>query len=1717
MTSPIASAPDSLLNPELPDLPPDMARCLSIDLELSIRDNTLYAIAGYRPDSGDSLHYTGLPSPQQWERMEEIADNAHFLLGHNLIAFDAPHLEAINPQFTALLLPRVDTLMLNPLAFPRNPYHHLVKHYKDGALLRQRANDPLLDSQIAVQAFANQIAELTKAPADLLTAFHWLTTQNHAAGFDMVFHHIRGAAAPSQEEAGETIARLLQDNGCIQATQLIAENPGGHPWPLAYILAWLPAAGGNSVISPWAFHRYPETAAMLKQLRDTPCQLPECEWCRTRHDPRAQLQRWFGYDFRPEPQSPNGQSMQEEITSLAMAGQPVLGILPTGAGKSVCYQVPALSKYDATGALTVVISPLVALMADQVSSLENKGIVSASTLNGLLSMPERKETIERIRRGDTSMILVSPEQLRSPTFAKSLEHRQIAAWVLDEAHCLSKWGHDFRPDYRYIGKFIKKHHQSDIPPILCLTATAKPEVKEEITEYFSNTLGLQLNTIDGGATRTNLDFRVIATTPQQKLSHLYDTITTHLDPGDESSAIVYCSSRRNAEETSEYLNQQGLRAAFFHAGLPAEVKKQVQADFNEGSTQIIVATNAFGMGIDKPNVRLVVHRDVPGSLENYLQEAGRAGRDSQQAHCVLLYHNDDVERQHTISAGNRLSHTEINAALKAMRKLDKRRHPHGNAHLVATAGEILQHDDEHEIHINPFTSQQTKVAAAIAWLEEAETLERLDNAVTVFPSSLKVQSLSRVHELTKSVPQPFRSQLTQIVRVVMNTPQSQGISTDELSTVTGLDIKGLRSALNSLAALGILSDDSVITAYVRQSVANHSKKRFQQASVLERDLVQMMQESAPDQEKNERQTLHLRHTTQALKNKGHEPLLPLTVQRTLKGIAATGRNGHASTGNLRLRNTRQETTEVTLLSDWRTVQNSTEERRRAAAKVLDHLLSKLPANVSGADIPVETTMGQLTGALRSDLFHDQQEDTETILHQSLIWMHDQDVIRLNQGMTIIRPAMTIKLGPKKARFTNTDFQPLSLHYNEQTLQIHIIAEYAETGLRSLADAIRLATDYFHLTKEEFLKKWLKQSHSELQRQTTPQSWNRIVESLRNRTQQALVASASRRTNKLILAGPGSGKTTMLVHRIAYLIRIMREGPRSIIALAYNRHAATQIRNKLRELVGSDANQVSVLTCHGMAMRLAGTTFDNHAERTDSAARDIFDNILIEAAELLEGSREATNEPDEQRDRLLAGYRWILVDEYQDIRELEYRLISALAGRTQQDPEAKLNLLAVGDDDQNIYSFNGASTKFIKNFQEDYRAKPAYLTENYRSTTHIIDAANAVIAPAGSRLKTDQPIRIDTARRRQPAGGEWTSIDPVAQGRVQILPAGDSPKAQALLTIQELQRLEKLDPQWKWSNCAVIARNWNSLDPVRTLCTALDIPVQMAREDFTATWHLRETQNLLKHARTLPSLFTASQLVDWQSSQAKNAYTPLLREALAEYQAETQNEFLSYSHFAEWLAERIRNQQRSQSGLLLTSAHRAKGLEFDHVMILDQNWGTASGNEDPDAQRRLYYVAMTRAKKTLTLARMDNSGNPFLRLLDGHQAALTRHKLDRIPDAPPDMDCIYQRASLRDVNLSYPGRQAGNRPIHAAIAALQPGDKLQAQKGQYGNLMLKASSGVTIGETSKAFKPASDELPEATVLAVAKWSKEKSEIQYRNRLLCDEWEVIIPEFVFPARR
>ena len=331
------------------------------------------------------------------------------------------------------------------------------------------------------------------------------------------------------------------------------------------------------------------------------------------------LQHYWGYDaFRPA---------QEVPVSTLLAGHDLVAIMPTGAGKSICFQVPALLQEG----LTIVFSPLISLMKDQVDGLRQQKI-PAAFINSTLDQETFNKTLYYVRIGAVKILYISPERLASQFFRNVLQTLKISQIIVDEAHCISQWGHDFRPAYQLIGQFLKTMPHR--PVVGAFTATATKAVERDIKVL----LGLENAQVHiTGFDRPNLHFAVA------RLSRRMDYIVDYVKAHQEQAGVIYCITRKDVEKVYQNLVKAGIAAGYYHAGLPDQVRKDMQNKYAFDEIQVMVATNAFGMGIDKSNVRYVLHYQMPRNMESYYQEAGRAGRDGATAECILLYNGQDVQ------------------------------------------------------------------------------------------------------------------------------------------------------------------------------------------------------------------------------------------------------------------------------------------------------------------------------------------------------------------------------------------------------------------------------------------------------------------------------------------------------------------------------------------------------------------------------------------------------------------------------------------------------------------------------------------------------------------------------------------------------------------------------------------------------------------------------------------------------------------------------------------------------------------------------------------------------------------------------------------------------------------------------------------------------------------------------------------------------------------
>ena len=603
-----------------------------IDLEVNPQNGKVMDFGAVK-SNGETIHTT-----QKFDFESFIKDEL-FVGGHNICTHDSKYFYRNRESQL------IDTLYFSPLLFPERPYHKLLK---DDKILSEEMSNPLNDAIKAKELFFDEV-----------NAFENLDPKYRQIIINLLFAHneFRGFLAYLNAfPQGDTLL-LINDffDGKICSNAPLANLIDNSPVALAYALAIINTKDKTSIIPHWVHHQFPMVETVMRILRNTPC--PGCKYCSELLNPRKNLKTIFGFDdFRKY----EGEPLQENAVKAAIDNRSLLAIFPTGGGKSLTFQLPALIAGNTERSLTVVVSPLQSLMKDQVDNLERRGIVDAVTINGLLSPLERQEAIERVDSGVASLLYISPESLRNKTIDKLLTSRQIARFVIDEAHCFSAWGQDFRVDYLYIGDYIRelanKKGLRSIP-VSCFTATAKQKVISDICDYFKAKLNIDLQIFATTASRTNLHYQVLyKETEDEKYLALRDLIENKNCP-----TIVYVSRTKRTIMLAEKLSKDGISALPFNGKMESKEKQKNQDRFIRDEVQVMVATSAFGMGVDKSNVRLVIHYDISDSLENYVQEAGRAGRDPKlEAECYVLYNDNDLDKHFVLNNQTKVSCAEIN-------------------------------------------------------------------------------------------------------------------------------------------------------------------------------------------------------------------------------------------------------------------------------------------------------------------------------------------------------------------------------------------------------------------------------------------------------------------------------------------------------------------------------------------------------------------------------------------------------------------------------------------------------------------------------------------------------------------------------------------------------------------------------------------------------------------------------------------------------------------------------------------------------------------------------------------------------------------------------------------------------------------------------------------------------------------------------------------------
>ena len=799
----------------------DASKYAFVDAEVGTNDHKVHDIGALRHD-GTVMHTSSR------KELGAFLQDVDYVCGHNIIHHDAKYLfgeeEESDTKKRRWLL--VDTLYISPLLFSERPYHKLLK---DDKLITDEINNPVNDCKKARSLLFDEIARWKELPRDEQSIFATLLYKERefegflsmvdASGLRMLRH---GRQAQTEDTDYPMLEKLIkrQFAGRICGNADIITIAMSHPSALAYALALVDTSDHRSVTPGWVLYNYPEVEHIMILLRHRRC-ADGCDYCNTFLDIHYNLKQFFGYSsFRTY----DGEPLQERAAQAAVDGKSLLAIFPTGGGKSLTFQLPAFMDGRSVHGLTVVISPLQSLMKDQVDNLEARGLTDAVTINGLLDPISRSLAIERVQSGDASLLYISPEMLRSNTIERILLARHVVRFVIDEAHCFSAWGQDFRVDYLYIGKFIKKYQERkrgrNIVPVSCFTATAKQKVVQDICDYFKHWLGTNLELFASSASRKNLRYKVIhVDSDEEKYAKLRELLGETACP-----TIIYVSRTKRTVELASKLSRDGMKALPFNGKMSPDEKIKNQNAFMSGGMDIIVATSAFGMGVDKSDVGLVVHYDISDSLENYVQEAGRAGRDpSLSARCFVLYADNDLDKHFILLNQTKLSISEIQQVWQAVKRATRNR-----PRLCCSALEIARQagwDDS-------VSDMETRVRTALAALEQSGYIERGNNVPHVYATGITVHNMDEARQRIASSSLFDKEEVEKAVRIIKSLISQKYISraqdaeaesrVDYLADILGMSKHDVVSAVGRMRQEGILGDTKDISAFM-QDVGNERK------------------------------------------------------------------------------------------------------------------------------------------------------------------------------------------------------------------------------------------------------------------------------------------------------------------------------------------------------------------------------------------------------------------------------------------------------------------------------------------------------------------------------------------------------------------------------------------------------------------------------------------------------------------------------------------------------------------------------------------------------------------------------------------------------------------------------------------------------------------------------------------------------------------------------
>ncbi len=1530
-----------------------MKKITFIDTEIGVLSKKINDIGAIKV-TGETFHSNNI------SQFENFIKGTDFICGHNIFEHDLKYLsnktDIQNFNF-------IDTLFWSPMLFPAKPYHHLLK---DDKLQSEEMNNPLNDAIKAKDLFFDEVIQFNQLDNEFKQIFYaLLNKQKQFAGF---FKYI-----DSNQDFNINLKELIfqRFNGKICQNTNLQNIINSNPVELAYSLALINIQDRYSITPPWVLKRFPDVQRIMFLLRSNLC-ISGCNYCNRLLDIHLGLKKFYGFDaFRTY----NDEPLQEKAAQAAIEYKSLLAVFPTGGGKSLTFQLPALMQGENVKGLTVVISPLQSLMKDQVDNLEKIGITDAVTINGLLDPIEKAKSFERVVNGSASLLYISPESLRSKTIEHLLLGRNIVRFVIDEAHCFSAWGQDFRVDYLYIGDFIRKliklkNIEGNIP-VSCFTATAKQNVIEDIKNYFQEKLNLELETFETVSTRKNLYFKVY---PKNDEEEKYNTVRDLIDEKN-CPTIIYVSRTLKAYRLAERLSQDGYTAKPYHGKMDKQEKTENQNAFINGDVQIMVATSAFGMGVDKKDVGMVIHYEISDSLENYIQEAGRAGRDENiEAECYVLFNEEDLSKHFVLLNQTKLNIKEIQQVWKAVKDLTRFRLKVSNSALEI-ARKAGWDDTVGEI--------ETRVKTAIAALEESGYLKRGQNIPHIFANSiLSKNAQEAVDKINKS----FRfneKQKQNAIRIIKKlfssksrkhaTGEDPESRVDYISDLLGIVKEDVIEIINLLREEKILADTKDLTAFIKAGEDKRSRKIVKSFLDIEEKLLLKLE--------NEEKSFHIKQLNQELEEEGINDCSPNKIKKIFNFWAI---KNWAKQKNIDFT---KNHIAVKLLQKKNELIQKLKKRRELSSFIIDYLFKKIINNLTDYEqnkenILIEFSVHELKTTFENNGLFSTKVNLNDI-EDTLFYLSRIDALKIEGGFFVVYNKLTIERLEKdnKKRYKAEDYKKLKQFYENKVQQIHIVGEYAKKMITDYHEALQFVEDYFQLNYNSFLNKYFKGSRQkEIIRNITPRKFRQLFGELS--LAQLNIIKDQNSKYIVVAAGPGSGKTRLLVHKLASLLLMEDVKHEQLLMLTFSRAAVTEFKKRLLKLIGNAANFVEIKTFHSYCFDLLGKVGD--LEKSNKIIRNAIDKI-----------KNGDVEPNRISKTVL------VIDEAQDMDIDEYEFISTLIYFNEE-----MRIIAVGDDDQNIYEFRGSSSKYLQNFITKKSAVKYELVENYRSKRNLVEFSNLFASTIKNRLKTMPiiPVQKDNGKVKIVSYNSKNLVIPFVDDIIKTDLSGTT----CVLTKTNDEALQIAGLLIKKGFHAKLIQTNDSFSLLKLYEIQYFIYCLDFKNDIFVIsdekWQQAKIDLVKRFSRSTKLELCINIIKDFELSNPKRKYK-------SDFKV-----FLRESKLEDFVMEKV-------DTIIVSTIHKAKGKEFDNVYLMLNDFYI---NEE--SKKRELYVAITRAKNNLTIHLNNN-------IFDNYRINNIVSEFD-ITDYS-EQEIIVLQLTHKDVWLGF----FDNNYRQKLLKKLQSGDKL----------------------------------------------------------------------------